>query len=54
MLTLAVVCFICSLVAALFGFGGIVAGTAAVAQALFIVFVAMAAAAFVLGLARGR
>ena len=50
MLHYAVVFLVIALVAALFGFGGIVAGAVGIAKILFFVFVIMALVTFVLGL----
>ena len=54
MLHYALMFFIVALVAALFGFGGLAAGAASIAQLLFFVFIVMALASFVLGLLRKR
>jgi uncharacterized membrane protein YtjA (UPF0391 family) len=54
MLHYALLFFIVALVAALFGFGGLAAGAASIAQLLFFVFIVMALASFVLGLLRKR
>lgn len=54
MLHYALLFFIVALVAALFGFGGLAAGAASIAQLLFVVFIVMALASFVLGLLRKR
>jgi uncharacterized membrane protein YtjA (UPF0391 family) len=43
-----------ALVAALFGFGGIAAGAAGIAKALFFVFLVLAALSVVANLGRGR
>jgi uncharacterized membrane protein YtjA (UPF0391 family) len=45
---------ILALVAALFGFGGIAAGAAGIAKALFFVFLVLAALSVVANLGRGR
>ena len=52
MLHYAVVFFVIALIAALFGFGGLAAGAASIAQVLFFVFVLMAVITFVIGLLR--
>ena len=52
MLYYAVVFFVIALVAALFGFGGIAAGAASIAQVLFFVFIVLAIASFLFGLVR--
>ena len=52
MLYYAVVFFIISLIAALFGFGGIAAGAAGIAKILFVVFLIVALVTFLLSLAR--
>jgi uncharacterized membrane protein YtjA (UPF0391 family) len=52
MLYYAVVFFVIALVAALFGFGGIVAGAVGIAKILFFVFLVIAVASAVMGLAR--
>lgn len=49
----AVVFLIIALVAALFGFGGIAAGAASIAQTLFFVFIVLAVIGFAVGLLRG-
>ena len=54
MLHYAVVFFVIALIAALFGFGGIAAGAAGIAQVLFFIFVAMAIGAFVMSLLRKK
>ena len=46
----AVVFFVISLIAALFGFTGIAAGSADIARVLFFIFLAICVALFVLGL----
>jgi uncharacterized membrane protein YtjA (UPF0391 family) len=52
MLYYAAVFFVIALVAALFGFGGIAAGAASVAQTLFFIFLILAVVGFVLGMIR--
>ncbi len=52
MLHYAVVFFLIALVAALFGFGGVASSAVGIAQILFLVFVVLAIASFVLGLIR--
>ena len=52
MLHYAVVFLAIALVAAVFGFGGIVAGAVEIAKMLFFVFVVMAVVTFVTGLIR--
>jgi len=52
MLYYAVVFFIIALIAALFGFGGIATGAAAIAKILFVVFLIVALVTFLLSLAR--
>ncbi|HMN75595.1 MAG TPA: DUF1328 domain-containing protein [Burkholderiaceae bacterium] len=52
MLHYAVVFFVIALIAALFGFGGIAAGAASIAQVLFFVFIVLAIASFLFGLGR--
>ena len=47
----AIVFFVISLIAALFGFGGVAEGAADIAQVLFFVFLAVCALLFVLGMA---
>ena len=54
MLRWALIFFIVSLVAALFGFGGISAAAAGIAEILFYVFLALFVIALVAGLATGR
>jgi uncharacterized membrane protein YtjA (UPF0391 family) len=46
----AVVFFVISLIAALFGFGGIAEGAADIAKVLFVVFLAICAVFFILGM----
>jgi uncharacterized membrane protein YtjA (UPF0391 family) len=53
MLGLALTFFILSLMAALFGFGGMVASSASMAQILFYVFLGLFFLSLVAGLARG-
>lgn len=48
----AVVFLVIALIAAVLGFGGIVADAAGIAKVLFFVFAALAAVAFVIGLKR--
>ena len=50
MLHYAVVFLVIALIAALFGFGGIVAGAVEIAKILFFIFVVMAIVTFVAGL----
>lgn len=50
MLHYAVVFLVIALVAAIFGFGGIVAGAVEIAKILFFIFVVMAIVSFVVGL----
>lgn len=50
MLHYAVVFLVIALIAAVFGFGGIVAGAVEIAKILFFIFVVMAIASFVVGL----
>ena len=52
MLYYAAVFFIIALVAALFGFGGIAASAAGIAQFLFVVFLVLFAVSLVMGLLR--
>jgi len=52
MLYWAIVFFVIALIAAVFGFGGIAAGAATIAQVLFWIFVAIFLASLILGLAR--
>lgn len=52
MLYYAVVFFVIALVAALFGFGGIAAGAVGIAKVLFFIFIVVALATLVLGMAR--
>lgn len=54
MLRWAVVFFIISLIAAVFGFGGIASAAAGIAKFLFFVFVALFLIALIGGLAAGR
>ena len=54
MLHYAAVFLVIALLAAVFGFGGVAAGAAGIAKALFYIFVAMAVVAFVLSLLRRR
>ncbi|MDR3452919.1 DUF1328 domain-containing protein [Rhodoferax sediminis] len=50
MLHYAVVFLVIALIAAIFGFGGIVAGAVEIAKILFFIFVIMAIVSFVVGL----
>lgn len=50
----AVVFFLIALAAALFGFTGIAASAAGIAQVLFVVFLVLAVATFLFNLLRGR
>ncbi|MGH8337423.1 MAG: DUF1328 domain-containing protein [Rhodoferax sp.] len=52
MLHYAVVFLVIALIAALFGFGGIVAGAVEIAKILFFIFVVMAIITFLAGLLR--
>jgi uncharacterized membrane protein YtjA (UPF0391 family) len=52
MLHYAVVFFVIALIAALFGFGGISAGAAGIAQILFFVFIALALIGFLISVFR--
>ena len=52
MLHYAIVFLVIALIAAVLGFGGIAAGAASIAKALFFVFVALAGVAFLIGLKR--
>lgn len=52
MLHYAIVFLVIALIAALFGFGGIAAGAVSIAKLLFVVFIAMAVAAFIVSLVR--
>jgi len=52
MLHYAVVFFIIALIAAVFGFSGIAAGAAGIAQVLFVGFLILAVAGLVVGLLR--
>jgi uncharacterized membrane protein YtjA (UPF0391 family) len=54
MLYWALVFFIIAIVAAVFGFGNIAAGAAAIAQVLFFIFVVLFILALIAGLVRGR
>ncbi len=53
MLRWALTFFIFSLVAAIFGFGGIAAATADIAQTLFFVFLILFAISLIFGMVRG-
>ena len=52
MLHYAVIFLVIALVAAVFGFGGIVAGAVEIAKILFLVFVVIAVVTFIAGLVR--
>lgn len=52
MLHYAVVFLVIALIAAIFGFGGIAASAVGIAKVLFVVFLIMAAVAFLFGLLR--
>jgi len=54
MLNWAVTFFIIAIVAAVFGFGGIAASAAGIAQLLFWVFVALFVISLLVGLVRGK
>ena len=54
MLHFAVVFFVIALVTALFGFGGIAAGTVGIAKVLFFVFLVLAVVTFLFGAMKGR
>jgi uncharacterized membrane protein YtjA (UPF0391 family) len=54
MLHYAVVFLVIALIAALFGFGGIAASAAGIAQILFFIFIVLAIASFLLGTFRRR
>jgi uncharacterized membrane protein YtjA (UPF0391 family) len=54
MLYYAIVFFVIALIAALFGFGGIAAGAAGIAQILFYAFLVIAIVTFLMSLARKR
>ena len=54
MLTWALIFFVVAIVAALFGFGGIASGAAAIAKVLFFLFLAICAIFLVLGLVAGK
>ena len=54
MLHYAVVFLVISLIAALFGFGGIAASAVGIAKILFFVFIVLAVVSLVMGLLRGR
>ncbi len=54
MLHYAVVFLVIALIAAVFGFGGIVAGAVEIAKILFFVFIIMAVVSFVVSLLKGR
>ena len=53
MLHYAVVFLVIALIAAIFGFGGIVAGAVEIAKILFFIFVVMAIVSFLVGLLKG-
>ncbi len=52
MLHYAVVFFVIALIAAVFGFGGIASGAASIGKILFVVFLVMAIASFIVNLLR--
>ncbi len=52
MLHYAVVFLVIALMAALFGFGGVAAGAASIAQVLFFVFIALALVSFLVSVFR--
>lgn len=54
MLHYAVVFFVIALIAALFGFGGIAASAVGIAKMLFVVFIVLAIASFLVGIVRRR
>jgi uncharacterized membrane protein YtjA (UPF0391 family) len=54
MLRYAVIFFIIAIIAAVFGFGGIAAGAAGIAQILFYVFLAVFIISLIFGVAGGR
>lgn len=54
MLRLALGFFVVALIAALFGFGGIAAGAASIAQVLFFVFMVLFVVSLLFGALRGR
>lgn len=54
MLHWAVVFFVISIVAALFGFGGIASSAVGIAKILFFIFVALFAVSLILGLISGK
>jgi uncharacterized membrane protein YtjA (UPF0391 family) len=54
MLHYAVVFFVIALIAAVFGFGGIAASAAGIAQVLFFVFIVLAVGSFLFGLIKRR
>ncbi len=54
MLRLALGFFVVALIAALFGFGGIAAGAASIAQVLFFVFLVLFVVSLLFGALRGR
>ncbi len=53
MLRWALIFFIIAIIAAVFGFGGIAVGAAAIAKVLFFIFVVLFVAALIAGLVRG-
>jgi uncharacterized membrane protein YtjA (UPF0391 family) len=53
MLYYAAVFFVIALIAALFGFTGIASGAVSIAKLLFILFVVLAVASFLIGILRG-
>lgn len=54
MLRLALGFFVVALISALFGFGGIAAGAASIAQVLFFVFLVLFVVSLLFGALRGR
>lgn len=54
MLRYAAIFFIIAIIAAIFGFGGITAGAAAIAKALFFVFLVMFVVALFLGMTSSK
>jgi uncharacterized membrane protein YtjA (UPF0391 family) len=52
MLHYAVIFFVIAIVAAIFGFGGIVAGAVGIAKVLFFLFLAFSAVSLIMSLAR--
>ncbi len=53
MLYYAAVFFVIALVAALFGFTGIASGAVSIAKILFVLFIILAVASFLIGILRG-